>query len=193
LPDEFRQFDYGTITDVLIHINYTARDAANEKFKTEVKKQLMTMIDSMTSIPHLISLKNSFPAQFGKIVEMGVSDEDSDVPVTVTLNNNHIPHLIADYIQRHSDNLSLGDVSVFIQMKHPVSDSFDLVLTLNGEESSSPTPISQNRTILQYAFEMNGDVQDLPLGDWEFLLANADRLEIEDIFLFFNYPSRAGQ
>jgi hypothetical protein len=78
-------------------------------------------------------------------------------------------------------------------MKHPVSDSFDLVLTLNGEESSSPTPISQNRTILQYAFEMNGDVQDLPLGDWEFLLANADRLEIEDIFLFFNYPSRAGQ
>jgi hypothetical protein len=46
LPDQFRQFDYNTITDVVLHVRYTARDGG-ETLRREASNQLAVALKAM--------------------------------------------------------------------------------------------------------------------------------------------------
>ena len=66
-PD-FKQFDYNTITDVLLHINYTARDGGDdfrEIVENDINQSLSTdSDDNSTIISRLFSLKHDFPNEW---------------------------------------------------------------------------------------------------------------------------------
>jgi hypothetical protein len=69
LPTEFRQFDYDTISDVIIHVRYTAREGG-ANFKDTVETELKTALESMvleigkTGLFRLFSAKREFPNQW---------------------------------------------------------------------------------------------------------------------------------
>ena len=69
LPEKFHQFDYDTITDVLIHLKYTARDGGSA-FKTAVETALMDLLNEMvitaseTGLYRAFSLRREFPDAF---------------------------------------------------------------------------------------------------------------------------------
>jgi len=64
LPNGIRSFDYNTISDVIFHISYTAKDDA--KFRDVVENQMKANFLSAASqgLPRLLSLKNDFPDEF---------------------------------------------------------------------------------------------------------------------------------
>ncbi|HCN84891.1 MAG TPA: hypothetical protein DIT07_14930, partial [Sphingobacteriaceae bacterium] len=63
--EELRQFDYYSISDVILHMSYTAREEAI--LKTPAIDNLKTILSDETKgkiFPRLISLKNDFPDEF---------------------------------------------------------------------------------------------------------------------------------
>lgn len=62
LPAQFRQFDYNTISDVIIHVRYTAREGGAQ-LKHHVEEDLRTRVQesSPANLSTLLSLSHDFP------------------------------------------------------------------------------------------------------------------------------------
>lgn len=72
LPSTIRPFDYATISDVVAHISYTARDGG-PNLKTEVNAGLLSAINQLKApnaggtMSRLISLRHDFPAAWAQL------------------------------------------------------------------------------------------------------------------------------
>jgi hypothetical protein len=68
----FRQFDYSTISDVIIHLKYTARESGG-LFKDEAVKHInnfLKNVDQLTDQPlmRMLSLKDEFPTEWHRFL-----------------------------------------------------------------------------------------------------------------------------
>lgn len=70
LPNEFRVFDYGTISDVILHLSYTAReggDALRSTVETHIGNEINRWLDEVAEegqgLFRLVSLKHEFSSQ----------------------------------------------------------------------------------------------------------------------------------
>lgn len=75
LPEAFRQFDYQTISDVIIHMNYTARDGGdgfkgkvNAYIREETDKWLATLERTGSGMVRLFSMREDFPEAWDGLV-----------------------------------------------------------------------------------------------------------------------------
>jgi hypothetical protein len=73
LAKEFRQFDYDTISDVVLHLRYTAREggealraAATEALQTAVNE--MVLAEGRKGLFRLFSLRREFPAEWHRFL-----------------------------------------------------------------------------------------------------------------------------
>ena len=72
LPSTIRPFDYATISDVVIHISYTARDGGLD-LQTEVNADMLSAINQLNApaeggtMSRLISLRHDFPATWAQL------------------------------------------------------------------------------------------------------------------------------
>jgi hypothetical protein len=72
LPSELAAFDYATITDVILHIRYTAREAG-DPLGSQATKELQAMFDSAerSSQALLLCLRFDFPTEWAVFVSEG--------------------------------------------------------------------------------------------------------------------------
>ena len=77
LPKDYRAFDYNTISDIILHIRYTARQGVDP---TEVKKALDDLFQpaSQSSLALLFSLRHDFPTEWAMFVK-GTGDFKASV------------------------------------------------------------------------------------------------------------------
>jgi hypothetical protein len=76
LPAQFRQFDYATIADVILHMRYTARDGGGllrDACVAELRDALNAIkrASSQTGLARLFSLKQEFPTQWYRLTHAG--------------------------------------------------------------------------------------------------------------------------
>jgi hypothetical protein len=77
LSREFRQFDYGTISDVVLHIKYTARDGGvplRDAAVADLRQQLQEV--EGTPQTRMFSLRHEFPSEWHKL--RTVADNNGD-------------------------------------------------------------------------------------------------------------------
>jgi len=168
LPADYRQFDYGTITDVILHVSYTAREATLHGFKDKVIEYLDDYLESLECIPNMISLSQSFPDQFESIVN-GVKEK-------ISLNEEeHFPHLIVDYWRRHNGEGISGikNLKVFVLLKNSGTPEIEI----DGK--------SVNKTDKSNLYEW--EFTNFKSCPWEIKLTKDAGDEVEDIFLYFGY------
>lgn len=67
LPAEFRQFDYESISDVVLHMRYTAREGGDQ-FRSAAVAALERAFDETTSQPltRLLSLRQEYPSEWAR-------------------------------------------------------------------------------------------------------------------------------
>ena len=70
LPKDYRTFDYNTISDVILHIRYTARQGVNP---TSVKAALDGLFQeaNQSNLALLFSLRHDFPSEWSAFVNGG--------------------------------------------------------------------------------------------------------------------------
>jgi hypothetical protein len=90
LPRNFKQFDYNTINDVIIHVSYTAE--YNELFREKVEAQndaiegTLINILKNKSLSRVFSLRQEFSTDFHRLTELPVNNS-----VTIKIQNKHFP------------------------------------------------------------------------------------------------------
>ena len=84
LPKDYRAFDYNTISDVILHIRYTARQGVNPE---KVRDALETLFEAAdrAGLALLISLKHDFPTEWHRFANG--TDE-----LEITIKREHFPY-----------------------------------------------------------------------------------------------------
>jgi hypothetical protein len=90
LPAGFRQFDYQTITDVIVHISYTALQDAGLRQKVEQTNGAIADALKKGPLGRLFSLRQEFPSAFGRLLHSA-----ANTPVTLSISANYLPFFIA--------------------------------------------------------------------------------------------------
>jgi hypothetical protein len=101
LPAELRSFDYMTISDVILHIRYTARDAG-EPLRTQATKELKNMLKTAPGSDQalLFCLRYDFPTEWSAFV----NGSDN---FTVTLDKQFFPYSVQNATGLAIDALTL--------------------------------------------------------------------------------------
>ncbi len=80
MPTKFRQFDYGTINDVILHLRYTSLDGGN-KLRGEVEKALQKFVNGTAELSRreglftLFDLRADFSNDWSKLIQAGTAAE----------------------------------------------------------------------------------------------------------------------
>ena len=120
-------FDYDTISDVIIHISYTAKD--DGAFKGVVEDQIMTALTDFAltvRLYRLLSLRHEFPNAFHRLLNPS-SGAAQTTALEVT--KQHFPYFLAD------QNLQLSSVTIYLKPKgtEPVDTPALLELGVNDD------------------------------------------------------------
>jgi hypothetical protein len=90
LPNEFRQVDYGTISDAVLHFRYTAREGGARLRKAAEDNLRELVADAGASeLTLLVSLRRDFPSEWSAFVN-GAGD------FAATIAKDHFPYLAKD-------------------------------------------------------------------------------------------------
>jgi hypothetical protein len=92
LPADLRQFDYNTITDVILHLRYTAREGGGLLRKGAVA-DLTTRIEESQSAGsvRLFSARHEFPAEWAKLKSVKIEGATKAAELTLKLREEHYP------------------------------------------------------------------------------------------------------
>jgi hypothetical protein len=118
LPAQLRAFDYTTISDVILHIRYTARDAG-DPLKSQATKELLTMLNTAAQSGQalMFCLRFDFPSQWYAFVN-GTSN------FALELSKDLFPYVLQSASQISVDTLTLHAASAAAVAS--VSPSVDL-------------------------------------------------------------------
>jgi hypothetical protein len=92
LPARIRQFDYDTISDVILHIRYTARDggkALKDAAVTDVSQRLATA--ELSGMVRLFSVRHEFPSAWAKFKAVNIGGAVKTAELRLDLRAEHYP------------------------------------------------------------------------------------------------------
>jgi hypothetical protein len=105
LPSELRAFDYSTISDVIVHVRYTAREAGGLLGQIATNELLKIFADASRSPQALIlNLKYDFPTEWAAFVN-GAGAR----PFTAMMDTSFLPY----YVQSMAKTTVIGAVRAF--------------------------------------------------------------------------------
>jgi hypothetical protein len=167
LPQEFRQFDYDTISDVVLHLRYTARDGGPD-LKDKANEAVGDLFaDASEQVPLLraFSARQEFPSEWHQFLHPKETDESHKLDLAIT--PNRFP------FQFRNKSIVIREMQFFLKLKDGTEYDDDgqlLSLTLRKP--------NQERPYIDPSFKIAGspvenipylkafEEQSEPLGDW---------------------------
>ena len=167
MPANFRQFNYMTITDVILHLRYTARDGGSN-FTNTVSTALQTQLSKMVltaggkGLYQYFNLKQSFPNAWWTLTQSGST--------SITIGVQQLPF----YIQSNSPVIDVVTWFGTVQSGNALATSH--VMSLNGTSFKLGNPDAfgmitgtSGKIILGTAFTL-ADTDATDLVDLNFLV-----------------------
>ncbi|HXU07290.1 MAG TPA: hypothetical protein VN903_40340, partial [Polyangia bacterium] len=184
LPTAARQFDYDTISDVVINLSYTAReggDALKTAAESDIEGKLNMILKAFSDPTSLtpsglvraFSLRKEFPDVLHRLLTGPGS-------VNMTLLPEHFPFLLRD----KQMTITVKDpVEVHILLKTGQTLPANATVSVNGHQANLTTPVVEVDTDLeQSALVPPWTSRDVPLAQ-----ANLSLETVEDIVLVVTY------
>jgi hypothetical protein len=217
LPTGFRAFDYNTISDVILHMNYTARDggdALKQAVNTHVNDTLNKWMDEAseneTGLVRLISMRQEFSNEWHRFFEPQAAGEGQQLmlhQLEFELKEQHFPYFL------RKRELGLVDIKLMLKVKNEEDNALAIGLPFaliqgKGESAVVIDPLINGglQTGLANLPMVTFETTESPLGWWKVQIDNAvipaslkidppnnttpaalDKKKIEDVYLVFNY------
>lgn len=187
LPSKIRSFDYDTISDVLIHISFTAKE--DGAYRTTVENQIVDILSDFaaeTGLFRLISLKHEFPNNYHQLLNPPVGRPQV---TEFNLERKHFPYFISD------KELTLSFLRIYLKPK--VKEKEIKVSGLKIKVKVDNASVFANSW---HNFDGNGEkmqvsnelsITEKPISKWT-IDADIDGLnkeELDDIFVLLKYTS----
>jgi hypothetical protein len=188
LPTEFRQFDYDTISDVVLHMRYTAREGG-ELLKQQVISEQRSALNeiSQNGLAQIFSLRHDFPSEWHRF--LSGADANGNHVQKFTLSKNHFPFMF----QRQTINVNSIDLFGVLKAGYEVNELPAMTIQQETEpvELKGAEPIGSivhKVTDACSTAKLDGETNEI---SWTFTVEKANVQEIleplEDILVVFNY------
>jgi len=201
LPQTLRPFDYSTITDVVLHVRYTARDAGG-LLKRAAQDSLIGSVNALAAntagFNRLFSLKQEFPTEWYRFAKTAGAQNPRSEDLSLSLRR--FPFLFTG----KGTALSITSLAIFVMPSSVATRRVPLPDTLRVAE-----PGAAAGAVLQSV----GDVSIGPLlgksfaanairvtekdedAKWKLILPAADvgafQRDVEDLLIVINYSLAA--
>ena len=193
-----RQFDYGSISDVIIHIDYTARESGGT-FKNAVNEYLKDYISNANEnleepFMRLFDLKHEFSTEFHRMLNPVVPGGEQVLDITIS--NDRMPFLarernvVVDHIELFARCTQTDPYKYTLQLKDVGGNNLTLI---NGTMTASSDFDGLHKSTITGAAVENMNInQAISLKvrhdnaqDFVSLATNPD--EVEDLFMVLHY------
>jgi hypothetical protein len=126
LPETFRSFDYTTISDVIITVNYTSKDGG-EILKKGAESHLKEFTENSAAAPleRLFSMKHEFGNEWYRF--LNPAEDEDDQQLNMIFKKSHFPYMF------HEDNIHVTTMDIILQLKNP-----SLYSDVEDEEKMKP-------------------------------------------------------
>jgi hypothetical protein len=140
LPAGVRQFDFGTIPDVILHLRYTAREGG-ELLSSGAVANLQTRINKAQTVGsvRLFSVRHEFPAEWAKFRSVTIGGATPTAELSLTL----LSQLYPFWAQGIVGTKPLKAVGLFAQMV-PSDKTVTVNLYDKADKSGKTDALSQN-------------------------------------------------
>ena len=199
LPKDFRQFDYDTISDVVLHLRYTAREGGEplrNQAVTELNEALNEFLrtEGQNGLALPISLRHEFPSEWHRFLNpQKVSDEEQPMnTLPINLGPERFPFMF------QGRAIVINRIDMFLKIRSVYASDYkkDLKLTLELE-ANPPEKLTLNpwNELYRAVKSPDGDLAR-ELGIWILTCrlepesgspGNIDPDSIEDILVVCDY------
>ena len=179
LPSKIRSFDYETISDVIIHVSYAAKDGGTV-FREDVENKTVEKLSVAASngLVRLISLKHEFPNALYKILH---PSEMTMQTAEFELGKNRFPYFLTDR------SLTISSTEVYLRSKGKDHiNTVGLKLKINNTDVGSWSDFGTNMN--KSDVSLSGD----PIGKWIIDAGTSgtgvlDSKNLDDILILLKY------
>jgi receptor-binding and translocation channel-forming TcA subunit of Tc toxin len=179
LPGQLRSFDYGTISDVVMHLSYTALD--DDAFRTTVENSIVNSLKKTAQsngLFRLLSLRFDFPAAYAQLTG---PTAPANTSTTFAMDAARFPYFLS------STTLDLTSAQLYLvgQGTGPVTTT-GLTMSVNGTTASAWT--TDPATGLPTAtVPLSGAL----VGNWTVAVpsGHVDPAKIADVLLLVKYKT----
>lgn len=178
LPEEYRQFDYSTISDVIMHIKYTAVDGT--LLKEEATANLNDIFDNAANhiLPRYFSLRHEFSNEWYAYANEADGAAAPANSLELKLVQEHYPFFCK--------GKSIENKELFVQLKPKaaLADTHKLVVTYDNTSYTVTDGLSD--ATIDIPIEAPGSEISIQLTDASDNVVNIDTL-LDDIYLVTYY------
>ncbi|HEU4835000.1 MAG TPA: neuraminidase-like domain-containing protein, partial [Pyrinomonadaceae bacterium] len=113
MPKNFKSFDYNTISDIVLHLRYTARDGGAQ-LKAQAEQELQTAlnefirIEGKRGLTQMFSLRHEFPTEWSRFLN---APSGTTQTLTMAITNERFPFLF------QGRNISIKTMEVYVKAK----------------------------------------------------------------------------
>jgi hypothetical protein len=194
LPKDFKQFDYATISDIVLHMRYTARDGGEVLKQTataEMKAALddiLTLAEDRNGFFRMFSLRHEFPSEWHRFLNPSAGTA-VDQLLTLTLTKERFPFLFQD------KNITIEALELFAKVRPEFAathneSTLQLSLKAGTAASADVLPLAPWNGLLRAAKTPAGQPGNWTLTAWLDMGGGKARLDpsaIQDIAFVCHY------
>jgi hypothetical protein len=145
LPDDFKQFDYNTISDVILHLRYTAREGG-VLLKSGAIQQINGIVENAetSGLVRSFSLKHDFPMEWHRFVNFTETTEN----LKIVIKKDHFPYIAQGF------DINISGIQLFAitdgELKPRNIDDIDLTSLSDelSDNNESELAIGSDATVL---------------------------------------------
>lgn len=186
LPQENNQFDFSTISDVILHIQYTARDGgANLAAAAQAAVNDILPVNGL----QLFSLKRQFPTAWHRFLHPDADGADQELKLAVT--RQHYPFFV-----RGAAAIGVANLEVVVAGRH--DSAYRLEIQLPGQGAADSFDVGMDPALNQI-HHVSHALPAKPNGEgtWSLKVRHDDAADfkslpvddLEDIFLVVQFES----
>jgi hypothetical protein len=171
LPTQFKPFDYDTISDVILHLRYTAREGGG-LLRQQAVAELSELVDGFTQpdgqqgLARIFSLRHEFPTEWRRFLNPAASAPEGQT-LTMALTRERFPFLVQDRIS------DIHTMELLVEIKPEFSVSHNdstLKLSLQAGPAASNNSDHENDNSLRLStwseLLRTGEFTGGSLGNW---------------------------
>jgi hypothetical protein len=122
------QFNYDTISDVIIHIRYTAREAGGS-LRNGAIAHLQNQIDAAQTVGsvRLFSLRHEFPTEWAKFKSVKIGGATADAELILDIREEHFPYWSKGRLDSIKKRIFYSQGSTGVVIQTPSGDEVEVL------------------------------------------------------------------
>jgi hypothetical protein len=185
LPTTFKSFDYSTISDVILHLRYTAKEGGQSLRAAAVSGLQAALNMMMTSekgrgVARLFSVRQEFPTEWHRLLN-AITDGSKDHQAVLALGPERFPFYLRDRFL--AKKIEVTKLHVVALVKERPDGAIPIYVAPLGDgtgDSNVKMDLSPNGSYGDSAYGEHMLQQPEEIGDWTLLIKSGDFNELKD-------------